>query len=115
MQTATLPQQLPAEQQPKSPAREWWEKLGSRDALAVNLHTQGETQRYVYGFCHCCGAKVWTENSQVQDWWREYLHVGLRMTAEQLKAKLRVSNDSSIVTYELRHNGVPFSFAWRDE
>ena len=103
-----------------SPIKQWWENNKEQLACATDMITQAATNQtarysYAYSFCGCCGAMLHDELSDQKKWPPEYLHVGLRMTVEQLKEKLQSSNDPSVVSYELHHKGVPFSFLWKDE
>ena len=117
MDTQLQSSPVPVKPEVESPARIWWETYRFNVAYAKDLHTQiADPERGgTSSFCDCCGAKVWDERSDQSRWHKDYLHVGLRITAEQFKQKLNVVNDPTVVSYEIHHKGVPFSFLWKDE
>jgi hypothetical protein len=95
---------------------EWWEKnkhhyvCGNPKDLA-----RGQTPGYGTKFCGNCGSWSFTKHDPMQKWRQYYLVGAWGCTEEKAREMLQVTNDPSVVTYSITHDGETHTFLWKDE
>jgi hypothetical protein len=101
--------------------QDWWDKFGNRHAITRNRDGGGPDLARVHlpyactYFCSSCGVYVLSEATEAIPWRQYYLYTGLHMTVDELKAKLQVTEDTTVQSYTFESDGKHYSFVWKDE